>query len=131
MGASTVDLLLTQPEAQHIALTVDALADYPDGGDKAGGECFRLQFLRLYDADGPHMLALTRDELWLLDTQLLHPDPRGVKLPDGTPVLTLLVKIWAALLEAYAEGGGHAADADNYPDAHHAGHGAAPAVETV
>ena len=106
----TLDLILTTAECQHLAYTMDV----DEHWQSAGGPEWRLQWLSIFrsGAEGPHMVAMTTDELWLLDTALMRTDPRGAKLPDGTLVLELLTKIWDALLEAYEKGTDHADDED-------------------
>ena len=63
----------------------------------------------------PKMFELDSDQLRALDTLLTDSDPRSVKLPDGTPVMGLVEKIWRARLG----GDGNARDEDYYvnPDA--------------
>lgn len=124
MGA-TVDLILTSAEVEHLALTVDLRTEeWPDGVE-AGGSAFRIQFIKDATASADGMYAFTRAELWLLDGVLLKPDPRGAKLPNGEPVYGLLKKIWAALVESYAEKEANNGNRDRDHD-HHAGtyHGA-------
>lgn len=60
----------------------------------------------------PMMFTLSRPQLRALDMMLTDSDPREGKLPDGSPVMSLVETIWNALLEE----AGHARHEDR--DAH-------------
>lgn len=121
------DLILSTVECQHLAFNIDAEEEYPVGAGVAGGERFVLRFIQFRHVNyaeepGPHMLAFTVPELWLL-AKVLLPNCRAAKLPDGNPVLPLLMKTWDALAEAYAEKEApNARDDHGDADAHPARH---------
>lgn len=73
-------------------------------GERAGGSELRLKLMAAYGAIGlnpakPVEVELTPADLWLLDTVLWNGDYFKVKMLNGTPLVRLAAKIWAALVE--------------------------------
>lgn len=106
-------LELSAEEMLFVVLTIDVNTYWPPpdspwskldlGSPGAGGPMDRLKWLRPLVADTPEpiQIAVTRSELWWLDTALL-PHSRG-KMPSGKLVLDLLEKVWTALVDSYKE----------------------------
>lgn len=114
-------LFLTRDERRHLAYLYNerALGGVPKPEFEPSR--LRLRIIRAaMDSEAERPYGFSVFELRALDTLLTDVDPRGAKLPDGTPALALVEKIWRAMLEA--EEGGHAHDDQDHhgqPDADH------------
>jgi len=106
-------LWLAPDERQWLAQTV-SLPNAREGREQLSGESdpqaaaarqFRAVLLALYldgsDEDIP--LALTADELWLLDMHVMQYDLRDSKLPSGRLVVEFARKLWDQLIEVHQD----------------------------
>lgn len=113
-----MQVIFSRAECQHIAYSFNERALRTVEAVFIGVPDLRLTFaaVSIGTAD-PVMLELSKDELRTLDTLLTDADPRAGSLPDGSPVLQLVEKIWRAELSGKD---GRNADHDNHvlADAH-------------
>ncbi|MEZ4553303.1 MAG: hypothetical protein R3B59_05280 [Dehalococcoidia bacterium] len=106
-------LWLAPDERQWLAQTM-SLPRAREGGEELSGESdprataarrFRALLLAVFldasDEDIP--VALTADELWLLDMHLMQYDLRDSKLPSGRLLSDFARKVWGQLTEIHQD----------------------------
>lgn len=113
------DLELTHEEAAFLVNFIpphfrwpqtpeDALVLRAKDREEVGGAPFRLKILAVFAAarrnqeQATFVLPLTPAELWLLDRMMWHADYQMTRMPNGTPMLKLVSKVWD-LMMAYHE----------------------------
>lgn len=92
-------LRLTAPEAEYLAVVFSAEDTehvlFTEEFDSVG---WRVKMVAAA-LDAPVGLEMTLEELLMVDHLLIRNDPRASKLSDGTPVLGLLKRVWAAVAQ--------------------------------
>lgn len=112
-GPSGAVLWLAPDERQWLAQTV-TLPRSRDAQEQLTGESdpraatarrFRVVLLALFLDDSPDELplALTADELWLLDMHVTQYDLRDSKLPSGRLLADFARKVWDLLAEVHQD----------------------------
>lgn len=95
-------LVLSLAACQHIAYTMNERA-WRDTGllSSTAPDEMRQRFIKVVlKHTDPVMVEFDLNEMRALEMLLTDADPRDGKLPDGTPILTLLETVWRTRIEA-------------------------------